>query len=527
MNETALDYLKRAEIQKLIELNDENAILKTRMSELRTEISALKTKELGLVVELLGKFWTRTIPVLSNGRDIYVDDPIYKQISVPAKVVPIFNQPIFKRLNNVKQLSFGYMTYPTATHSRLSHCLGVARNALRALQIVFSKGVYYTRKGPQRIELKEEERNELLIKAFLVGLLHDLGHGPFGHALDRYRAYCDPKDIRPKPDKYTTVSHIQEYLKQVMLDCQLDYEGILQILDPTKRKRLKRWDAFISEVIDSPLDVDRMDYLVRDSHLTGLTVGSVNTDALIERMIPFCNDDDIIHSYFHSSVVPYVEIFLYARDSMFILCYEEEKKLATERALTKAIQQLCEKANLVDLNKLVLLTDDQLLNILLYMSPQNLASDFLHMFRELVIGAGYSKVAEIKAAKEENPNASSELQAWWDSRQGEEYRRALIDKPLDWENTIAGNAGIEPWQILISVPSDEVYIDKQINAWIVEEIGDEFCPVPITNRSNIMKVMCEKLSMKRQMIRVFVSSQLPSDKKNLARDYAFKLLEKS
>src|ERR1035438_981662 len=118
-----------------------------------------------------------------------------------------------------------------------------------------------------------ETRKRLVQKAKLIALLHDLGHGPFGHALDNYIAFANAGRSSPAPDKYFTSIYIKTYLSETLKAFDFDPDNIISILEPSERYRLTGTDLLIGELIDSPIDVDRLDYLVRDAHMTGLTMG--------------------------------------------------------------------------------------------------------------------------------------------------------------------------------------------------------------------------------------------------------------
>jgi HD superfamily phosphohydrolase len=131
------------------------------------------------------------------------------------------------------------------------------------------------------------------------------------------------KSPKPSPDKYYTVKYLESYLRSTLEQASvgLDSKEIAAILRREQREKLLGIDSLIAGVVDSPLDVDRMDYLIRDAQMTGLSMGFTNIMALIDRMRPYRLDKQFLLTYHHSAV-PYIEHFLYARDAMFINCYE-------------------------------------------------------------------------------------------------------------------------------------------------------------------------------------------------------------
>jgi HD superfamily phosphohydrolase len=524
MRKKAEDYLKECSID----------IIRSKQSEiesLRIQLSEEREKTLDSTIKMFRNRWESAMEFEKQNRRssgfYFLDDPIHGQITIPDYANHLWDHPILRRLDFVKQLSYAYLQHKSATHSRLSHSIGVAGLMVKALQNIWTKGIIVTKSGPKQIEISTDEKLELLRIAFLVGLFHDIGHGPFGHALDRYIAYRNPNNLLPKPDKHMTIVYIEQYLKEPIEYAHLDYARIRKILDPKQRRTLDGWDSFIAELVDSALDVDRMDYLVRDSRMTGLTAGTVNISALMERMIAF-EEDGQVRLVYHNTALPYIENFLYARDIMFISCYESASKLSAERILVKVVQKLVESKK-IEVESLMLLTDEELMYVLFYKVPPSLGCDSLiaslknaRTF-DLVISfpAAVSRLSD-DGAKENKRNV--EIRSWMASRLNEEWTKALIEKPLEWEHILARHAEISEDQVLITVPSDESFPDKQIDARILVTDDGVFRPQRITDFSRNISDLGEMLARNRQVIRIFVSPDLPPDRVAKVKEESMKLL---
>jgi HD superfamily phosphohydrolase len=502
MRKKVEDYFRDGSLDKIRSLEAENGSLRIQLSEERE-------RTLNTTIAMFRDRWDSALKCAGIGGMPqcyrFLDDPVHGQITVPDYAAHLLDHPIIRRLDFVKQLSFAYLRHRSAMHSRASHSLGVAALMSKALQNIWARGIAFDEKGPKAIDLPKGERSELLRVAFLSGLLHDIGHGPFGHALDRYVAYRNPSNPLPKPDKHLTVQYLDTYLKESLEGSGFDYGRLRRILDPKESRNLDGWDAFVAELLDSALDVDRMDYLVRDSRMTGLTAGTVNINALIERMVAY-QEDGRVRLIYDKGALPYIENFLYARDIMFISCYESENKLAAERTLVKIVQKLVESKK-VDIEQLMLLTDDELLHILFYKVPSSLNCD--NLILSLKNGRNFSLADDLMLTKESERNA--EIRSWVDARLGEQWTKALIEKPLEWEGHVARHAGLLDDQILLTVPSDECHPDKQIDARILVKDNGVFRPQRITDFSKNVSDIGEMLARNRQVIRLFVSPDLDSE----------------
>ena len=139
----------------------------------------------------------------------------------------------------------------------------------------------------------------------------------------------------------------------------------------------------------------------------------------------------------------------------------------------------------------------------------------------MITGLGLVKVKEIKAV---NSKASSELKTWIDARKDEDYTKALIRKPLEWEKEIALNSGVKHWEVLISVPSDEVFPARQIDAGILEEENGKYYRRSLTDLWPIINKITDLLSENRQLIRVFASANLDEETHFLIKKNAENLL---
>src|SRR5207244_3310140 len=141
--------------------------------------------------------------------------------------------------------------------------------------------------------------------------------------------------------------YIGDYLKETIsgMKAGIRPDAIQLLLNPSEKDNLKEYDRFLSDIVDSQLDADRMDYLVRDAHLTGIPTGRISATVLQENIIPYKNEADAYTMNFAESVLPYIDHFLYARQTMYVNCYEESTKLSAEGMLLRAVDDFLTELN--------------------------------------------------------------------------------------------------------------------------------------------------------------------------------------
>jgi uncharacterized protein len=246
---------------------------------------------------------------LTNKKKI-INDPVYGFISVPGGIIfDIIEHPWLQRLRNIKQLGLTSFVYPGATHSRFQHALGALHLMDMAIQTLRTKGV--------KISGEESEATLLAI------LLHDAGHGPFSHALEN--------------SIISGISH-EELSLLLMNRLNDEFNGNLSMAIDIFTDRYNR--KFFHELIAGQIDMDRLDYLRRDSFFTGVIEGSVGSDRII-RMLNVVNDRLVIEE----KGIYSLEKFIIARRLMYWQVYMHKTVLASESLLVNILKRAKEMAS--------------------------------------------------------------------------------------------------------------------------------------------------------------------------------------
>ncbi|MEO7984404.1 MAG: HD domain-containing protein [Bacteroidota bacterium] len=236
-----------------------------------------------------------------------INDPVYGFITIDHPLIlRIISHPVYQRLRNIHQMAFAYLVYPGAVHSRLHHSLGAYHLMYTALNELKSKG----------IEISGEEE----LGAKVAILLHDIGHGPFSHALEHELI----KDL-----------HHEAISILLMEKLNREMDGQLQTaIDIFTNKHPKK---FLYQLVSGQLDVDRMDYLNRDSFFTGVAEGVIGYDRILKMLT--VKDGNLL---VEEKAVYSIEKFLVSRRLMYWQVYLHKTVLAAEMMLVKIIRRAME-----------------------------------------------------------------------------------------------------------------------------------------------------------------------------------------
>ena len=233
-----------------------------------------------------------------------INDPVYGFITIDHPLIlQIISHPFYQRLRNINQMAFAHLVYPGAVHSRLHHSLGAYHLMCNALNELKGKG----------IDISHEEE----LGAKIAILLHDAGHGPFSHALEQ---------------ELITGVHHETISILIMQNLNAEYKGQLQtaieIFTDVYPKR------FLHQLVSGQLDVDRLDYLIRDSFFTGVAEGVVGYDRIIKMLT--VQDGELM---VEEKAIYSIEKFLVSRRLMYWQVYLHKTVLAAEMMLVKTIRR--------------------------------------------------------------------------------------------------------------------------------------------------------------------------------------------
>jgi len=232
-----------------------------------------------------------------NKRKI-INDPIYGFVTLPDDFIyELINHPYFQRLRRIKQLGLTNLVYPGALHTRFHHAIGAMHLMTEAINVLKSKQVKITTEETQAVNI--------------AILLHDIGHGPFSHALEHAIVQG--------------VSH-EDISELLMEQLNKQYKGKLTLAIKIFNNQYKK--KFLHQLVSSQLDMDRLDYLRRDSFFTGVSEGVISSDRII-KMLNVKNDELVIEE----KGIYSIEKFIIARRLMYWQVYLHKTVVSAENML--------------------------------------------------------------------------------------------------------------------------------------------------------------------------------------------------
>ncbi|QCX52294.1 HD domain-containing protein [Elizabethkingia sp. JS20170427COW] len=273
-----------------------------------------------------------------------INDPVHGFIKIPYEIVfDVIEHPYFQRLRRISQTGLLSLVYPGAVHTRFHHALGATHLMYTALETLKVKGV----------EISQEEEEA----AMLAILLHDVGHGPYSHALEML---------------LMDNCHHEKLSLLLMSQLNQDFNGRLSLAIEMFLGKYPR--KFFKQLISSQLDVDRLDYLKRDSFYSGVSEGNVNAQRIIT-MLNVHEEELVVDS----KGIYSIENFLTARMFMYWQVYFHKTSVVAENILVKILKRAKELSLAGDL----LPATEQLSYFLKKAPNEGLASGDLHRFTQL------------------------------------------------------------------------------------------------------------------------------------------------
>ncbi len=233
-----------------------------------------------------------------------INDPVYGFIALPSELMfDLIQHPFFQRLRYIRQLGLSDLVYPGALHTRFHHALGAMHLMGRVMETLQNKGV----------EISEQEKEA----AQIAILLHDIGHGPLSHTLEETLL----KDVHHESLSYLFMKSLNQ-----------QFNGALDLAIKFFRDGYHR--KFFHQLISSQLDIDRLDYLKRDSFFTGVMEGTIGIDRIIA-MLHVVDDQLVVEE----KGIYSIESFLHARRLMYWQVYLHKTAVSAERMMVNIIRR--------------------------------------------------------------------------------------------------------------------------------------------------------------------------------------------
>jgi HD superfamily phosphohydrolase len=389
---------------------------------------------------------------------IEIRDPIHGYIFANELEKEIIDTRVFQRLRRINQLGMAYLTYPGAEHKRFIHCIGAMHLAGEVAQHLLNLG-----------EISKEDGQYIRLAA----LLHDLGHGPFSHTFEDVMV----KYLNKTHEDMTVWLIEKTEIKDIVEKYGYDAKELSQLSVGRKTSKLKQ---FLDEVIASPFDVDKMDFLIRDSHFTGVQYGLVDVKRLIYSM-------NIVEGHLAIEVpgaLYALESFIMARYEMFKAVYYHRTVRSANMMMSKAMDLAADYIGLKSIR-----------------DPE----DYIIMDDPYII----VKIREAKNERDENLRLAYKMIEMLERRQllkcayeatihtKDKYISSILSNEnirREVERELAEEAKISEGQVYIDLPTlpSIPYSPKQLDpmeVYVFEEVNDKKILMRMSEISNIASVL--------------------------------------
>lgn len=345
-----------------------------------------------------------------------IQDALHGYIELSDEEVNVLDSPEMQRLRRIKQLGLSSLVYPSATHTRFQHSLGVMHIAGRFAQ---------------SLGLDEEKEKELR----MAGLLHDSGHGPFSHA----------SEVVAEKEGH---SH-EDFSCEVVDKLEDSYS-----VDPVRVKKIIKGELEIGQVVAGDIDSDRMDYLMRDAHASGLKHGQIDYETII-RLAQI----DSRRLVFDSKAVQALESLFTARFHMMKTLYQHHTSLVAEKMLQRSLENFLEEG--VGVKELMRMDD--------YTAHSELSKS------DGSAGILYERISERNLYKRAIVWGPEEL-----TREGLKSVEKRIENSRELEKRIAEEASVSGYEVIIDKPSIPDHEELNVKIKSGQDIGplEDFSPIP-------------------------------------------------
>lgn len=503
---------------KKIKSKDKNSVsfsnkLMNLVNEIKTNYNYINIDDFDNLINSIKKISSIFFPDFINfnrfEKNVNFADPIYEEnIQIHMDLLPLIYSPPLQRLNHIRQLSFAYMEYKGANHTRFDHSLGVYHLTNKTYDYICNNC---------QLSKKKVDLNELLISS----LFHDIGHSPFSHSLE---FILNDLDLNDKLfAKRILLDYYKEYIES---NLGLNIKNILINISPINDiRKIKKKQQIFKTLIDGALDVDRVDYIRRDYFYC---LGNPPDFRSYLSEAAYCKDDINALSMFalrdSPDSIQWIRDIDRARRNAYKRIYESDFSAYTDEILIHAIYFFCKKyiedlkTNFekikILINELIKLSDSYLIS-LLYLIGDEYTKDLLKKIqsREFFKKICYINVHELKP-----DNFNSNFFNF--TLRGKEKELRAIDKIEYYENRIKNDLSLKG-NIFISLP--KVYIPSDEREKLCEKNPDLIC-VPLVKSfkelnkfrlyHSTIKGEIKILPTRRQEINIYLDNKADLNKCN-------------